>query len=97
MADHRDDYFEWDLEKAEENRNDHGVSFEEAKEVFDDPRRKWLRDELNSEEEDRYKSIGFTRRARLLTVAYCERGPRTRIISARKASATEREAYDSEA
>jgi len=68
MADYRDDEFEWDREKAEENRKNHGVSFDEAREVFDDPRRKWLRDELNSEEEDRYKSIGFTRGARLLTV-----------------------------
>jgi uncharacterized DUF497 family protein len=29
--------FEWDEEKARANRRKHGVSFEEAKTVFDDP------------------------------------------------------------
>jgi uncharacterized DUF497 family protein len=28
--------FEWDDEKAKANERDHGVSFDEAKEVFDD-------------------------------------------------------------
>ncbi|GAC1446717.1 MAG: hypothetical protein NVSMB56_08060 [Pyrinomonadaceae bacterium] len=29
--------FEWDTDKASANIKDHGVSFDEAREVFDDP------------------------------------------------------------
>jgi uncharacterized DUF497 family protein len=94
MADYRDDDFEWDLDKAADNLRDHGVSFHEAREVFDDPRYVWLPDELHSVDEDHYRSIGFTRRGRILAVIYCERGPRRRIISAWKASPHQRDAYE---
>lgn len=96
MADYRDDHFEWDLEKAAENIRNHQVPFGEAREIFDDPRYRWLPDELHSDEEDHYKAIGFTRHARLLAVIYCERGVRRRIISAWKATPYEYEAYDAE-
>jgi uncharacterized DUF497 family protein len=33
----RDDRFEWDDAKADSNRRKHGVSFDQAREAFDDP------------------------------------------------------------
>lgn len=95
MTDYRDEDFEWNLSKAADNRREHeGVSFEEAREIFEDPRYLWSFDELHSDKEDHYKAIGFTRGARLLTVIYCDRGPRRRIISAWKAAPHEYDAYD---
>jgi hypothetical protein len=93
MADFHDDEFEWDLEKAAENVKNHEVSFEEARQIFEG-RYRWPPDELHSNEEDRYKAIGFSGRGRMLTVSYCERGPRKRIITAWKASPHEFDAYD---
>jgi uncharacterized protein len=94
MPDYRDDHFEWDLEKAADNIRNHQVAFEQACEIFEDPRYRWLPDELHSDAEDHYKAIGFTRGGRLLAVIYCDRGARRRIISAWRASPHEHEAYD---
>lgn len=46
--------------------------------------------------EDRYLLLGLSGRRRLLVVAFAERGPRTRLISARKATASERKRYEEE-
>ena len=73
--------FEWDARKAWANLKKHRVSLEEAKTVFNDP---WLLtypDELHSETEERYISIGYS----------------IRIISSRKATAAERKTYENPA
>jgi uncharacterized protein len=86
--------FEWDEEKDLSNQRKHGVSFEEAKSVFNDPRSITIADELHSDEEDRYLDLGMSSRGRLVVVSYTERAPNIRIISCRKATKSERKAYE---
>ncbi|MGR3179549.1 MAG: BrnT family toxin [Candidatus Anammoxibacter sp.] len=52
--------FEWDENKAEENSKKHGVSFEEAKTVLNDPFSLTIYDSDHSIEEDRYLDIGLS-------------------------------------
>lgn len=86
--------FEWDDEKAKANQRDHGVSFEEATEVFDDEFALEEYDVAHSTDEPRFSIIGFSSR-RLLLVVYAEREKNViRIIAAWKASKKYREAYE---
>lgn len=88
--------FEWDPEKADLNRAKHGVSFEVAKLVFDDPLHRSLVHEVHSEE--RWTTMGVVGGLVLLVVVHTvhERdGEETiRIISARKATSRERNNYE---
>ena len=86
--------FEWDPAKAAANLRKHGVSFEEAVTVFGDPLSLNMPDPLHSADEDRYLVLGMSNEQRLLVVAYGERGERTRILSARKATRRERHEYE---
>ncbi len=86
--------FEWDEEKDLSNQKKHGVSFEEAKTVFNDARSITIADEQHSEEEDRYIDIGTSCHGRVIVVSYTEREPNIRIISCRKATKSERKSYD---
>ena len=84
--------FVWDEDKNAANLKKHGVSFQEAAtifggiplEIFDDPD--------HSDQEQRYIAVGFSEKARTLIVVHCENpsGSEIRIISARKATKTER-------
>jgi uncharacterized DUF497 family protein len=85
--------FEWDPEKAEKNLRKHEVSFEEAGSVFDDPMFITVLDEEHSGDEERYITIGYSDKSRLLLVAHAERDNRIRIISARKATENEEKFY----
>ena len=86
--------YEWNPEKATRNLERHGVSFEEAATVFDDPLYVDFYDPDHSVEEHRYISIGSSREGRLLLVSFTERGSVIRIISAREPTAAERKAYE---
>lgn len=86
--------FEWDPKKARSNLRKHRVSFEEAITVFGDPLSLNMPDPDHSEDEQRHLVLGTSRRGRLLLVAYAERPPRTRIISARRASRPEQRSYE---
>ena len=87
--------FEWDENKAEANLSKHGVSFDEAKTVFDDPLYIDFYDPDHSDDEDRYIIIGESQRRRLLIVSYTERDHQTcLLISAREATRREREDYE---
>ena len=86
--------FEWDSNKAAANLVKHGVSFEEAKTVFDDPLYIDFYDLDHSDGERRYIMIGMSAQNRLLLVAYTERGDVIRLISARGVTQTERKAYE---
>ena len=88
--------FEWNAAKAAANIRKHGVSFEEAVTVFGDPLAVNIPDPDHSETEERYLVLGMSQQQRLLVVAYSERGDRTRIISARKATRRERNGYEKE-
>jgi uncharacterized DUF497 family protein len=86
--------FEWDEEKAKRNLKKHGVSFEEAKMVFNDPFSITIPDPLHSDAEQRFIDIGNTPKRRVLVVAYTERGSNIRIISCRKALKKEKRIYE---
>jgi uncharacterized DUF497 family protein len=91
--------FEWDSSKARMNLQKHKVTFEEARTLFSDPLLLTYRDEPHSETEERYISIGHSARNRLLVVVHTERTETEdiltiRIISCRKATASERRAYE---
>ncbi len=84
--------FEWDNNKAQINLEKHGVTFEEAAEVFFDPF--YQTGDATANNEQREFIIGYSLAYRLLLVVYVERAQRTRIISARPATRTERKLYE---
>lgn len=86
--------FEWNESKASVNLKKHGVSFEEAKTVFDNPLAVIFDDEAHSINEQREIIIGSSRRNRLLLVSFSERPDAIRIITARLATRREREDYE---
>jgi len=99
--------FEWDEAKNLANQRKHGVSFEDASQVFRDPMRVLVADRV-VDFVQRWQTSGLVRRASgrvlLLLVAHTvheEMEPGkyievVRIISARKAATKERRAYENE-
>ena len=83
--------FEWDSEKAILNWQKHGITFDTAAKVFVDENRIERYDLNHSNDEDRYITIGRVRE--VLFVVYTERLEKTRLISARRATAEERRDY----
>ena len=88
--------FEWDLDKAASNLKDHGISFDEATTVFGDLLALNMPDPDHSEGEQRFLVLGMSSQSRLIVVAYAERPPNTRIISARLVTPKERRQYENE-
>ena len=86
--------FEWDSAKAIANAQKHGVTFDEASTVFGDPLALLMPDPDHSEGEARYVLLGMSVSQRLLVVAFAGRPPRTRLISARRATRPERRGYE---
>jgi uncharacterized DUF497 family protein len=86
--------FEWDPIKASLNFTKHGVSFEEASTVFDDPLFIMFLDREHSTDEERYITLGLSKGNRLLLVAHTDREETVRIISAREATRNERRFYE---
>ncbi len=90
--------FEWDEEKSISNLQKHGVSFEEAKEVFEDPFHISKLDHRFDYFEERWITLGRTKKDKILVVAnmfFDENGEEIiRIISARKANQKERKFYE---
>ncbi len=90
--------FEWHAKKAAQNYRKHQVSFEEAKEVFDDPHGRLMHDPDHSTNEDRFVLLGMSFGLRLLVICHCYRqhDEIIRIISARKATRHEQNKYEEE-
>lgn len=91
--------FEWDARKAKENYEKHNVRFEEAKTIFFDPYLITYEDELHSIDEERFISIGYSTRNRVLLVVHTEQkilkdSVTIRIISSRKTTPLERKQYE---
>jgi len=82
--------FEWDKNKNRINQEKHGVSFEEAQEVFDDALQIAKLDHRFNYFEERWITLGATKKEKLLVVAnlfFTDEGEEIiRIISARKAN-----------
>jgi len=86
--------FAWDPQKARDNLRKHGVGFEEALTVFRDPLARIHADPGHSQSETREILVGHSDRMRLLLVSFAARGETVRIISARKATRSERNDYE---
>jgi len=86
--------FEWDNRKAISNERKHGVTFEEASTVLSDVLSITIPDPLHPEMEERFVTIGYSDKQRLLVVVHTDRGPAIRLISARAATAHERKRYE---
>ena len=86
--------FEWDPVKAEANRTKHGVEFADTFAVFEDDFAISVAESSCGEE--RFVAIGMDGLGRAVVVCYTWRGDNVRIISARLASPSEREAYVNE-
>jgi Uncharacterized protein conserved in bacteria len=86
--------YAWDDAKAAANLRKHGVSFEEAATVVEDPLHRSSRDLRHAPSDVRLVVVGHSDQGRLLIVVLSERGPRPRIISARRATKRERHAYE---
>ena len=88
--------FEWDPAKAKMNLRKHGIAFREAATVLRDPLSITIFDPDHSDEEDRFITFGFSAAGKLLMAAHTERSERIRIISARRLTRAEKEAYEEE-
>lgn len=87
--------FEWDGRKANLNRRKHGVSFDEATTVFLDPLSATIPNPLHSGQgEERYVTMGLSARGNLLVVVHLDSDDTIRIISARRATRSERRNYE---
>lgn len=74
--------FEWDSLKDAENRKKHGVSFQEARFAFGDPKRVIAEDVTHSTvEEERYYCFGKVERG-IVTVRFTYRNAKIRMIGA---------------
>lgn len=90
--------FQWDKYKAEVNIKKHGVSFDEACTVSDDPLVYIFDDEVHSVDEDREITIDHSILNRLLLVFFSERAKdQIHIFSARKATKKERRDFEEHA
>ena len=76
-------------EKAAQNKEKHGVSFEDAVGIFSGP---VLTERSDRKGEKRWIAVGRLK-GRLVTVVYTRRSGTTRIISARRARENERKRY----
>lgn len=89
--------FEWDTNKAKSNLIKHGIRFEEAVLVFDDPYHLSLQDR-HENGAFRWQTIGLVHGLIVIMVAHTvrfESGDEViRIISARKADRKERSRYE---
>ncbi len=84
--------FEYDPNKAKNNRKTHKVSFQEATTVFSSSDI-IESDDAHSQNEERYRITGYSNRGRLLVVTFTHRKDKIRIISARKANKSDEKNY----
>ena len=86
--------FQWDRDKSRVNEAKHGVTFEEATEIFADSLSSTVADPGPSEDEQRLVIFGRSSTYRYLVASFTERGDRIRIISARTMTRRERATYE---
>jgi len=85
-------HYEWDVNKAEANFRKHGISFADAVHVFEDEYAITIEDEnLN---EIRFITLGMDAKGRIIVVIYTFRREIIRVISARKATGSEKVEYN---
>jgi uncharacterized DUF497 family protein len=87
-----DGVYQWDDAKAASNSAKHGVTFEAARDAFNDPFGLEWADDVRMFGEPRFSMLAMVE-GRVLFVAYAMRGESIRIISARLAEPFERRKY----
>ena len=87
------DEFEWDERKAVVNRRTHRIDFADAAAVFEDERALSVPDAITAVDEIRMLTLGRDAMGRVLVVAYIRRSSQIRLISARRATPSERLQY----
>lgn len=89
--------FEWDEVKAATNKKKHGVEFEVATQVFEDPYALTRQDRIENGEY-RWQTVGLVEGLLILLVAHTVREQKDdeiiRIISARPTTRKERKEYE---
>ena len=85
--------YEWDPAKAAANAEKHGVDFADAVIALEDDRALTIADP-DSDDEDRFVSLGMDPVGRLLVTVFTMRNDSVRVISSRKASKAERNRYE---
>jgi uncharacterized DUF497 family protein len=91
--------FEWDPMKARTNQRKHGITFEQAANVFDDPYALFEQDRTDDQTgELRWKAIGLVEGVVVLVVVHTireeDQAEVIRLISARRAGRKERNRYE---
>ena len=91
--------FNWDINKALSNKKKHKIAFEEAIDVFKDPKALTLYDDEHSIDEERWITLGMCSISKLVLVVhtyveYSETQADIRIISARNATKNEKLTYE---
>ena len=84
--------FEFDPQKSKSNKAKHGIDFEEAQELWNDP--DCIGFPARSEDEDRFALLAMFD-GKLWVAFFTHRGDRIRIISTRRARTNERNLYES--
>ena len=92
--------FDWDPVKARGNWRKHGIAFEQAATVFNDPLAVSIPDDDHSDTEERWVTLGRARNGRLIVISHTYRvagvnAAKVRIISARRPAKHERWQYES--
>jgi uncharacterized DUF497 family protein len=83
---------EFDPAKAAANLKKHGVSFSHAEQALRDPAAITIEDP-DAQDEQRFVTLGMDALDCLLVMVHTQRGERTRLIAARKASPGETRKY----
>ena len=89
-------HFEWDPAKARSNDRKHGINFDDAMLVFEDPYALFEQDRIDETGQRRWQALGFAGGIAIVLVAHTVRdeGEIIRIISARLATRKERNRYE---
>lgn len=86
--------FEWDQGNSGKNKK-HKVEDKEAEEVFFDKNKVTFPDIIHStQDEERLRIIGKTKKERLLFIVFTKRGEKIRIVSARDINRKEVPLYE---
>lgn len=85
--------FQWDKGNLDKSYQKHGITPEEAEEIFLDEKLKVESDVAHSQTEERLIAIGQTQQKVVLLVVFTTRSKTLRIISARKANQKEKQKY----
>ncbi len=83
----------WDPNKAEINFKKHRIRFSDAEAVLFDPLALTIEEHIVATEQ-RYVTVGSDTVGRLIAIVYSYRADTIRLISARKATPTERKQYE---